>query len=69
MLKKLKLKKEKEKKKENSTELQKSNIEAEVYNNNKKCNWGEEKPKRLIRFHTANKIDKYNKGVEKKKEV
>ena len=37
MLKKLKLKKEKEKKKENSTELQKSNIEAEVYNNNKKC--------------------------------
>ena len=25
------------KKKENSTELQKPNIEAEVYNNNKKC--------------------------------
>ena len=38
--KKLKLKKEKRKnflKKENSTELQKPNIEAEVYNNNKKC--------------------------------
>ena len=30
-------KREKEKKKENSTELQKPNIEAEVYNNNKKC--------------------------------
>ena len=25
------------KKKENSTELQKPNVEAEVYNNNKKC--------------------------------
>ena len=38
--KKLKLKKEKErgkKKKENAPELQKSNIEAEVYNNSKKC--------------------------------
>ena len=28
---------EEETKKENSTELQKPNIEAEVYNNNKKC--------------------------------
>ena len=35
-LEKLKLKKEK-RKKENSTELQKPNIEADVYNNNKKC--------------------------------
>ena len=26
-----------ERKKENSTELQKPNVEAEVYNNNKKC--------------------------------
>ena len=35
---KIKVKKEKRKKrKENSTELQKPNIEAEVYNNNKKC--------------------------------
>ena len=34
--KKLKLKK-REEKKENSTELQKPNIEAEVYNNNEKC--------------------------------
>jgi len=24
---------------ENSIELQKSNVEAEVYNNNKKCDW------------------------------
>ena len=26
-------------KKENSSELQKPNVEAEVYNNNKKCHW------------------------------
>ena len=30
-------KKEKRNKKENSTELQKPNVDAEVYNNNKKC--------------------------------
>ena len=30
-------KKEDERKKENSTELQKPNVEAEVYNKNKKC--------------------------------
>ena len=29
----------KKKRKENSTELQKPNVEAEVYNNNKKCDW------------------------------
>ena len=29
----------KKKKKENSTELQKPNVDAEVYNNNKKCYW------------------------------
>ena len=33
----MKLKKEREKKKENSRELQKPNVEAEIYNNNKKC--------------------------------
>ena len=33
------IKKRKKKKKENSTELQKPKIEAEVYNNNKKCDW------------------------------
>ena len=30
---------EEERKKENSTELQKPNVEAEVYNNNRKCDW------------------------------
>ena len=29
--------KKKKKKKENSTELQRTNVEAEVYKNNKKC--------------------------------
>ena len=29
--------KKKKKKKENSTELQRNNLEAEVYKNNKKC--------------------------------
>jgi len=29
----------KEKKKENSTELQKPSVQAEVYNNNRKCDW------------------------------
>ena len=31
--------KKKKKKKENSTELQRTNVEAEVYKNNKKCDW------------------------------
>ena len=30
---------EQERKKKNSTELQKPNIDAEVYNNNKNCHW------------------------------
>ena len=60
-LKKWKLRKEKRKKKEeNSTELQKPNIETEVYNNNKKCDWKKKKLKSLIGFHSANKIEKYN---------
>jgi len=29
----------KEEEKENSTELQKPNVDAEVYNNNKNCDW------------------------------
>ena len=33
-----KKKTEEERKKENSTELQKPNVEAEIYSNNKKCN-------------------------------
>ena len=66
MFKKLKFKKVKKKKKENSTELQKPNVEAEVYNNNKKCDWGEKKLKSLITFHSANKIDNYNRKGKKK---
>ena len=31
--------KKKDIKKENATELQKPSVEAEVYNNNKKCDW------------------------------
>ena len=44
--KKLKLKK-REEKKENSTELQKPNIEAEVYNNNIKRDWEKKKSQKL----------------------
>ena len=49
---------------ENSTELQKPNVEAEVYNNNKKCDWERKERKKLkslIRFHSANKTDNYNR--------
>ena len=63
---------EEERKKENSTELQKPSVEAEVYNNNKKM-WlrRKKKLKSLIRFHNANKVDNYNRGgggKRKKKE-
>ena len=49
-LKKLKIKikkieKGEKKKKENAPELQKPNIEAEVYNNNKECDWGKKAQK------------------------
>ena len=55
------------KKKENSTELQKPSVEAEVYNNNKKMWQGKQKKlKGLIRFHSANKIDNYSRGEKKK---
>ena len=49
----------KKKEKENSTELQKPTVEAEVYNNNKKM-WlrGKKKLKSLTGFHIANKINK-----------
>ena len=36
-----------ERKKENSTELQKPNVEVETYNNNKKHDWGEKKAQKL----------------------
>ena len=38
--------------------MQKPNVQAEVYNNNKKCDWEKKKQtklKSLIRFHSANK--------------
>ena len=48
-------------------ELQKPNVEAEVYNNNKRYDWEKKekknkKLKSLIRFLSANKIDNYNGG-------
>ena len=57
--------KKRKKKKENSTELQKPNIQAEVYNNNKNVTEKEKKKrlKILNRFHIANKIDKYKVGA------
>ena len=43
-----------------------TNVEAEVYNNNKKCRkW----LKSLIRFHSAHKINNYNRGEKKEKKV
>ena len=60
-------KKKAKKKKENSTELQKLNVEAEVYNNSgKNMTEGKRKLKCLIRLHSANKID-YTKGGKKEK--
>ena len=65
----IKLKKKEERKKNegggNSTELQKPNVEAEVYNSNKKCDWGTKTLKSLIRFHGANKTN--NRGWKQKK--
>ena len=51
--------------------MQKPNVEAEVYNNTKKCDRKKEKPKSLIRFNSANKINNYNGagGREKKKKM
>ena len=67
-MKKLKLKKEKRKRKENSPELQKPNVETEVYSNNKKCDWGKKRKfKSLIGFHSANKVNNYNRGGKKRK--
>ena len=54
---------------ENSTELQNPNIEAEVYDNNKKCDWGGVgELKSLTGFLSANKINNYNRGGKKEKE-
>jgi len=57
----------KKEKKENSTELQKPNVEAEVYNN-KKHDWEKNrKRKSSVSFHSANKINNHNRGGEKEK--
>ena len=67
-LKKWKLRKEKRKKKEeNSTELQKPNIEAEVYDDNKNVTEKKRtrKLKSLIGFLSANEIDNYKRGRKK----
>ena len=37
--------------KENSTELQKPNIEAKVYNNNKKCGWEKKEKKKVQKLN------------------
>ena len=59
-------KREKKIKRENSTEPQKPNIEAGVYNN-KKCDWEKKNLKSLIGFLSANKINNYNRGEKRKK--
>ena len=50
-----------------SPEEQKPNVESEIYNKNKKCDLEKKKLKVLIRYHSVNKIDKYNRGGKKKK--
>ena len=64
----MKIRKREKKKKENSTELQKSNIEAEVYNNNKNVTERKKNIKRLIWIHSANKVDSYNRVHQKGKD-
>ena len=52
--------------------MQKPNLQAEVYKNNKNYDRKKEKIfKSLIRFHSVNKIDNYNEGgrEEKKKKI
>lgn len=49
------------KKKGKAAELQKITLEAEVYNSKKKCD-KKKKLKSIIRFHSAVKIDNYNRG-------
>ena len=49
--------------------MQKPNVEAEVYNNNKNLiEKKKEKLKSLIRFHSANKINNYNTRWKREKE-
>ena len=62
IIKQRKEKTEEERKMENSTELQKPNIEAEVYNSNKNVTEKIKKLRNLLRFHSASKTDNYNRG-------
>ena len=52
---------EEEREKENSTELQRPNVEAEVYNNNEKCDW--------INTCTYTPISKIKNKVQQKESV
>ena len=54
--------------------MQKPNIEAEVYNNNKSVTEKRKKLKSLIRFHSVSKINNYNRegvgeGGKRKKKI
>ena len=55
----------------NSTEPQKPYIEAEVYNNNKKCDWEKNKLKSLIGFVVPIKLTttmrSRGEGIKKKR--
>ena len=47
--------------------LEKTNVVADVCNDNKKYDWKKKKLKSLIRFQIANEIDNYNRGKKKRK--
>ena len=57
-------KKEKKINKENSRELQKANLEAEVYNRNKNC--GIKNLKSLKRLNSTNKMNNSTEGKKRK---
>ena len=61
------MKKEEKIKEKKTTEVQKPNIDAEVYDN-KKFNWKKKrKAQKLNWISFANKVDNYNRGGKKKK--
>ena len=55
---------------ENSTKLQKANVEVEIYSNNKKCDWKKKPLKAYLYFivliKSTNKIEGGKKKVQKK---
>ena len=62
----MKEKKKKRKKKQNSTELQKPNVDVEVYNNNKKCDWiYTYTPIKTVQQNKVQLIDPVKKGNQK----